>query len=70
MKILLSNKSASFSQTIQDTKVILEWNSKIGIGIYKVANDKLCCCISRQKIWINSTKFLSASLYLPILANV
>ena len=33
MKILLSNKSASFTQTTQDTKVILEWNSKIGIGI-------------------------------------
>ena len=34
MKILLSNQSSSFSQVIQDTKVILEWNTKIGFGIY------------------------------------
>ena len=35
MKLLLSNNSTSFSQVIQDRKVILEWNTKIGIGIHE-----------------------------------
>ena len=34
MKIVLTNSSPSFSQTNQGTRVILLWNTKIGIGIY------------------------------------
>lgn len=53
MKILLSNESSSFNQTLKDTKLTLEWNSKIGTGIYKLYNAIIgrtpMSFISRQK---------------------
>ena len=71
MKILLSNQSSSFSQVIQDTKVILEWNTKIGFGIYILWNAWLITLLWVMYIPIeNFEKYKTVSVRFTLASKV